>query len=175
MLIVVDVETNGSCAGLYSMIELAAISVPTNPNKESKTFYTTLAPLPDATFENEALAITGRKHEDTLSFTDPREAMVLFDSWLSSLQVPLKDRFTSDNVGFDWQFVNHYFIRFLGYNPFGFRQIAVPCNYTGMRKDINKRHHWKKWIKTPHDHNPINDCMGVVEALREMQKRGLTW
>ena len=175
MLVVVDVETNGPTSGLFSMIELAAISVPWNPAAESRTFYSTFAPLPDASYEDEALVVTNTKHEDTLKYTDPLEGMQNFAAWLTSLQAPVKDRFTSDNVGFDWDFVNHYCWRFLGYNPFGFRQVSIPCNYTGMRKNINRRHEWKKYRITEHTHNPIDDCKGVVEALRAMQQRGLTW
>lgn len=39
--------------------------------------------------------------------------------------------FVGFNAGFDWSFVNWYFLRFLGENPFGFAPLDIKSYYMG--------------------------------------------
>jgi hypothetical protein len=52
------------------------------------------------------------------------------------------------NVAFDWQFINYYFHRFLGRNPFGFSGRRIGDLYAGMVKDASKATEWKKYRVT---------------------------
>jgi hypothetical protein len=46
--------------------------------------------------------------------------------------------FISDNPAFDWQFINYYFHRFLGQNPFGFSARRIGDLYAGLVRDASK-------------------------------------
>ena len=85
-----------------------------------------------------------------------------------------KPTFISDNVAFDWQWLNYYLHTYCGKNPFGFSGRRIGDLYCGMVKDASKNQEWKIKLRiTKHTHNPLDDAMGNVEALLAMQKMGL--
>lgn len=162
--IMVDVEADGPAPGLYSMIELGAVIV--EPGC-SRTFYTNLKPISDD-YVFDALAVTGYERSETLEFKDPCDAMIEFNQWLKQ-QVPNGQlMFVSDNNGFDWQFVNYYFHKYLMKNPFGHSSTNLGSLYKGMERDffVNFKH----LRKTKHTHNPVDDAKGNAEAMLEMLK-----
>jgi len=107
-----------------------------------------------------------------LAFDDPKAVMENFAAWLEqhSKGRPI---FVSDNLAFDWQFINYYFHRFLGRNPFGFSGRRIGDLYTGLVKDASKATEWKKYRITAHTHNPVDDARGNAEALRKFKELGL--
>ena len=161
--VMVDVEADGPCPGLYSMIELGAVHVTTK-----QTFYTTLRPF-GAKYIQASLDVTGHTHEETLTFKDSTAAMTEFAAWLKSV-CPDNPQFISDNNGFDWQFVNYYFHVILGNNPFGFSSQNLGSLYKGMKQDI--RQNFKHLRKTAHTHNPVDDACGNAEAMLAMAEQG---
>jgi hypothetical protein len=96
--------------------------------------------------------------------------MERFAAWVveSSKGKPV---FASDNLAFDWQFVNWYFHGYLGRNPFGWSGRRIGDLYCGMVKDGYAT--WKHLRKTPADHHPVNDAKGNAEALLAMIGMGL--
>jgi len=125
----VDVETSGPYPGEYSLLAIGACVVD-NPEK---TFYVELKPVSDASTE-EAIAI----HKLSLAELaehglEPAEAMNLFKDWLAA-QTPEGGQpiFVGFNAAFDWMFVNDYFHRFLGYNPFGHAALDIKSFYMGL-------------------------------------------
>src|SRR5690348_1494989 len=51
-------------------------------------------------------------------------------------------------------------------NPFGFSGRRIGDLYCGMKMDTRLNQEWKKkYRKTSHDHNPVNDAIGNAEAL----------
>jgi hypothetical protein len=165
-LVVVDVESDGPVPGKYSMVCLGAVVV--EPSL-SRTFYGRTRPISELWLP-EALAVSGFRREDHLRFDDPREVMARFAAWLkeSSRGRPV---FCSDNLAYDWQFVNWYFHQYLGENPFGWSGRRIGDLYCGMVKDGYAT--WKHLRKTPHDHDPVNDAKGNAEALLAMVEMGL--
>jgi ribonuclease T len=128
LLISVDVETAGPYPGRYSLLSIGACVV-ADP---SLTFYVELQPVsPDAV--PDALAVTGLDME-TLAEQGlaPAEAMLSFAGWLDTV-APAGTRpvFVGFNAPFDWMFVNEYFHRFLGYNPFGHNALDIKSFYAG--------------------------------------------
>lgn len=91
-----------------------------------------------------------------------------FELWLS--QFPGHPLFVSDNPAYDWQWINYHFHKELGRNPMGFSARRIGDFYAGLRGDFYKANEWKKLRVTPHDHNPVNDAMGNVEAFDRMLK-----
>jgi len=164
--IVLDCEADGPAPGLYSMISFGAVVVEPALNR---TFYGQLFPISDD-FVPEALAVSGHTREETLNFPDPKETMEKFKEWLDSLKA---DRlmFVSDNNGFDWQFINYYFWRYLGYNPFGHSSTNLGSCFKGFSKSmfVNFKH-----LRTEkHTHHPVADARGNAGALLKMKEMGL--
>ncbi|HSN90546.1 MAG TPA: exonuclease [Anaeromyxobacteraceae bacterium] len=165
-LIVVDVEADGPIPGKYSMVSLGAVVV--EPSL-GRTFRGRVRPISEAWLP-EALAVSGVTRAEHLGFDDPAEVMAAFERWVleSSKGRPM---FCSDNLAFDWQFVNWYFHTYLGRNPFGWSGRRIGDLYCGMVKDGWAT--WKHLRKTPHDHDPVNDARGNAEALLAMIEMGL--
>ena len=90
-----------------------------------------------------------------------------FAEWLK-LYSKGRPVFVSDNPAFDWQWINDGFLRTLGYNPFGHSARRISDFYAGVRRDFYRTQDWKRWRRTPHDHNPVNDAMGNVEAFEKI-------
>ncbi|GJM00685.1 MAG: hypothetical protein DHS20C07_23640 [Methyloligella sp.] len=161
-IIMVDVESDGPIPGDYSMISFGAVIV---EQGLEKTFYGQLKPISEKWIP-EALAVSGFNREETLEFDDPKVVMEKFSKWLNE-NCKTRPLFFSDNNGFDWQFINWYFIHFLDNNPFGFSSTNLGSLYKGLVKDTFKN--FKHLRKTKHTHNPVDDAMGNAEALLHMK------
>ena len=164
--IMVDVETDGSIPGDYSMICFGAVVV--EPTL-SKTFYGQLRPI-SGRWIPDALAVSGFTREQALEFPEADSVMRQFQAWLSEHSGG-RPMFISDNNGFDWQFVNWYFHHFLGENPFGHSSTNLGSLYKGLVKDtfVNFKH----LRQTKHTHHPVDDARGNAEALLAMREMGL--
>ena len=160
--VMVDVESDGPIPGDYSMISFGAVIV---DQKLDKTFYGKLKPISEKWIP-EALRVSGFSREETLEFDEPKNVMVRFQDWLNE-NCKSRPMFFSDNNGFDWQFINWYFIHFIDENPFGFSSTNLGSLYKGMVKDMFKN--FKHLRKTKHTHNPVDDAMGNAEALIHMK------
>jgi hypothetical protein len=165
-LVVVDVEADGPIPGKYSMVCLGAVIV--EPTL-SRTFYGRTRPI-SAEWVPEALAVSGFSRPEHEAFDDPREVMARFEAWVAENSKG-KPVFASDNLAFDWQFVNWYFHALLGRNPFGWSGRRIGDLYCGMVKDGYAT--WKHLRKTPSDHHPVNDARANAEALLAMIDMGL--
>src|SRR3989338_4529440 len=87
-----------------------------------------------------------------------KETFKKFSDWLN--QFPGRLIFVSDNPAYDWQFINYYFHKFLGSNPFGHSARRISDFYAGLMGDFAETQSLKKLRITEHDHNPVHDAMG---------------
>lgn len=158
-----DVETDGPAPGLFSMIAFAAVVVEESLHNTFGPVY--LKPISE-NFDPEYLAITGYSRERTLNFSDPYHVMLNYATWVSKIKNP---KFISDNNGFDWMFINYYFWKFLGKNPYGFSSQNLNSFYKGLTKNFHAS--FKNLKITQPDHNPLNDALGCAEAMLEMCKQ----
>lgn len=167
-LIVVDIEADGPIPHKYSMVCFGAIVV--EPSL-AKTFYGRTRPVSEE-FVPEALAISGFSREQHSTFDDPRAVMLEFRDWLgeNSQGRPV---FISDNLAFDWQWINYYFHYFTGENPFGFSGRRIGDFYAGLEKDFFAASKWKKFRRTGHTHDPVDDAKGNAEALLKIREMGI--
>jgi DNA polymerase III epsilon subunit-like protein len=165
-LIVVDVEADGPVPHLYSMVSFGAVVV--EPSL-ALVFKGELRPVSERWLPG-ALAVSGVSRERHLSFEDPAPVMARFERWIqeSSKGRPV---FASDNLAFDWQWINYYFHAYLGRNPFGWSGRRIGDLYCGMVKDGYAT--WKHLRQTAHDHDPVHDARGNAEALLAMIGMGL--
>lgn len=167
-LVVVDVEADGPIPGEYSMVCFGAVVV--EPSLR-KTFYGQVRPITDR-YLDEALRVSRFTRAEHLEFNDPSAVMEEFGGWLAAVA---KGRavFISDNLAFDWQFINYYFHRFTGRNPFGFSGRRIGDLYCGLVRDMSKATEWKQFRRTRHTHNPVDDAKGNAEALLHFETLGL--
>jgi hypothetical protein len=161
--IIVDVEADGPCPGLYSMVSFGAVILSEDLDK---TFYGQCRPLVNADWIPEALAVSGHTREEVMTFPSPEITMLGFANWLDKHN---KGRaiFWADNNGFDWQFINWYCHKFLGYNPFGFSSQNINSLWKGITRDMFAS--FKHLRKTKHTHHPVDDAIGNAEAMLAMR------
>lgn len=126
----VDVETSGPEPSGYALLSIGACQVA----DERQRFYAELQP--DRTgASSEALAVSRLSMKDLARDGLPAgEAIRQFADWLESIvpgeKCPI---FVAFNAAFDWMFVNDYFLRYLGRNPFGHSALDIKAYYMGMR------------------------------------------
>lgn len=98
-----------------------------------------------------------------------RETFEAFDAWLT--EVGGTPVFVSDNPAYDYQFINYYFHLYLGRNPFGHSARRISDFYAGLTRRWSNTQEWKRLRRTEHDHHPVHDAMGNVEAFEEICRR----
>ncbi len=136
----IDIETSGPNPGNYAMLSIGACTI-TEPRE---TFYIELKPDADG-FLQQSLAVN-KLSLKILRETGipPKDAMLKFSRWISRV-VPEGSQpvFTAFNAPFDWMFINDYFHRYLGHNPFGHKALDIKALYMGLRKT--------NWLKTSYN------------------------
>ena len=105
---------------------------------------------------------------ETLKEFEEKEVFEKFDKWLTEITKGERPVFVSDNPAFDWQWINDGFWRNLDKNPFGHSARRIGDFYAGLVGDFTNASSWKKLRVTPHDHNPVNDAMGNLEAFERL-------
>jgi ribonuclease T len=124
----VDIEASGPVPGEYSLLTIGACLV----DEELTTFAVSLMPL-NRNAMPDAMSVNGLSL-DELERTgqSPPEAMAAFGEWVAqATQDGTKAVFVGLNAPFDWSFVNYYFYRFVGDNPFGFTALDIKALYMG--------------------------------------------
>ncbi len=162
-LYVVDVESDGPCPGEYSMVSLGVVRV----DRQMLTTYKACFHPISEQWVPEALAISGITRDDmwALPHREPYYGMLGLQDFLTTTNVGGRPTFLSDNPAFDWQWVNYYFHRYLKENPFGFSARRIGDFYAGLERDFGAATAWKKFRRTAHTHDPVDDAKGNVEAL----------
>lgn len=165
---IVDVEADGPIPADYSMVCFGAVRF---DSALATTFFGRTRPISDHHLP-EALAVSGYSRAEHETFEDPKETMARFATWLEQHSQG-RPVFVSDNLAFDWQWINFYFHRYLGRNPFGFSGRRIGDLYAGLVRDFSKATEWKKFRTTRHSHHPVDDALGNAEALRKIGDLGL--
>jgi DNA polymerase III alpha subunit (gram-positive type) len=166
----VDVETAGPNPSQYSLLTIGACTVEDNP----RTFYVELKPVNDK-ITAEAYAT---HHLDMKRLAErgapPAKAMSDFGAWLSELSsAGQKLVFLSFNAPFDWMFVNDYFYRFTGHNPFGHSALDIKSFYMGLTgvswSETSMRHIGPRYLRDEQlTHHALRDAMDQAEIFQKM-------
>lgn len=122
----VDIEAAGPHPSRFALLSIGACRV----TDLADTFYIELRP-DRGDVDPRAMEVSG------LSFsmldkhgTPPGEAMQAFADWISN-RIPSRPIFVAFNAPFDWMYVNDYFHRYLGHNPFGYSALDIKALYLG--------------------------------------------
>jgi DNA polymerase III epsilon subunit-like protein len=155
----VDIEASGPIPGEYSMLSVGACKV----GDMDKNFYVELKPISER-FTEEAIRVCGLDMQALKERgAEPQEAMSSFVQWVETVAGGKKPVLVGFNAGFDWSFVNYYFVKFLGKNPFGISCIDIKSVWFG-KKNCEWTQTYKKHIKRalaldiPHTHNALDDA-----------------
>ncbi len=146
-LIFVDCEAAGPCPGTGQLTEFGAVKYP----EGKRQFHGVI------TTRDGAPPIEGIE----------RAVFEVFNKWLMDLGYE-RHIFVSDNPAYDWQWINDGFHRHLGSNPFGHSARRISDFYAGLCGDWHKTQNWKRLRVTKHDHNPVHDALGNMEAFKRM-------
>lgn len=124
----VDIEASGPVPSLFSMLSIGACLV----RSPEDGFYAELKPI-NSKADPEAIAVSGL-HLATLQETGlpPALAMSNFADWIANVSSPRQAIFVGFNACFDWTFVNWYFHRYIGVNPFGHAALDIKSYYMGL-------------------------------------------
>ncbi len=125
----VDVEASGPYPERYSLLSIGACLVD-NPDEG---FYVELKPAKSQVLES-AMRVSQLSIERLAKEgMPPALAMQEFRDWLRKVapagQRPIMVAF---NTPYDWAFINHYFLEYLGENPFGHSAIDIKAFYMGL-------------------------------------------
>jgi hypothetical protein len=168
----VDVEADGDPCPIYSMVSFGAIVVQEDLYS-APTFDGKVAPISN-NWIPEALAVSGYSREEHVAFEAPEIVMPRFHEWLKAQAATSVDgrvMLISDNVAFDWQFINYYLHVYAGENIFGWSGRRIGDLYGGMmRSAMTSDRHWKRMAKTTEDHSPLNNARGNAEVLVEFKR-----
>jgi DNA polymerase III epsilon subunit-like protein len=164
----VDVETAGPVPGDYALLSIGACLV----EDPSVSFYVELQPDREKT-SAEAMSIHGLSL-DTLksSGQPPAEALAEFRAWVQNVAGEgKKPVFVALNAPFDWMFINDYFHRYLGENPFGHSALDIKAYFMGQMgvawQETSMRHMSRHFLEERHlTHNALADAQDQAEIFR---------
>ncbi|AQS85922.1 MAG: 3'-5' exonuclease [Acetobacter aceti] len=169
----VDIEASGPIPEKYSMLSVGAC-VTSNP---SKNFSCYLKPI-SKEFVPEALKVTGLSLEHLQEEgIEPIEAMTKLKVWLHSLtETEETVVFVGFNASFDWSFINYYFHKFLGGNPFGISALDIKSMYFGATNCTWKSTRSSEIAKIVKprslgDHNALHDAIYQAELFELIRKK----
>lgn len=167
-LFMVDVEADGPCPGLFSMVGFAAMRV--DADAAGPYFTARLAPISERYLPH-ALKACNTTREQQLTYADPQSTMREFVLWLSKHSKEGRPVVISDNPAFDFSFLSYYLWAVTDSNPFGHSARRIGDFAAGLERDFFASSRWKRYRKTPHSHDPLDDVRGNVEALLELSRR----
>lgn len=97
----------------------------------------------------------------------PQATAAAFAAWLKET-VRGRPVFVSDNPAYDFMWIAALFDEAGMENPFGHSGRRISDFWAGTQGNWSDTQAWKRFRKTKHDHNPVNDAMGNVEAFERI-------
>jgi DNA polymerase III epsilon subunit-like protein len=140
-------------------------------------FFCELKPI-NNNADPKALEVSGLSLDKlTRTGRPPVQAMDDFLVWLDG--IASKDDslvFVGFNAPFDWSFINYYFHKFIGHNPFGFAGLDIKAYYmgaTGCRWADTRSSVMEGKLRPKHksDHNALHDAQYQAELFRLIREK----
>ncbi len=172
----VDVEAAGPYPGRYSLLSIGACLV-ADPQQ---AFYVELKPV-SREAEASALKVSHLSLESLAETgVDPDRALQQFADWIRQ-STPAGSRaiMVGFNAPYDWAFIDHYFLQFLGENPFGHTALDIKAFYMGLTgcpwDETSMVYVSPRFLKGEQlPHNALADARMQAELFRQLlaQARG---
>ena len=156
--IFVDCEARGTSPVHGVLTEFGAVHYDTRDTFHGRLFDATPDPA------NPAISIVGER------IATDEDVAESFAAWLREHLGNRRPVFVSDNPAYDWQWIAGMFDRAGMDNPFGHSGRRISDFWAGLNRDWSDTQSWKQFRKTAHDHNPVHDAMGNVEAFEEIMR-----
>ncbi|MCL6742285.1 3'-5' exonuclease [Kosakonia sp. R1.Fl] len=173
LYISVDVETSGPIPGEFSLLSIGACLV----HQPETSIYLELQP-DGIRVDPEALVVTGLNLNHLKQHgLAPLDAMTQFENWINAATNSEKKAvFVGLNAPFDWSFINYYFHKYLGNNPFGYTAIDIKAYFmglTGSDWSATKSSHMVKALcpSRRSSHNALDDAQFQAELFSLMMQR----
>ena len=166
----VDVETAGPNPYDYSLLSIGACTM----IEPQSSFYVELKPVNDNALP-EALAVCRLSMEKLAERgEEPSAGMANFEIWVNEVTPEgYRPVFVAFNAPFDWMFVNDYFHRYLGRNPFGHTALDLKAFYMGLNAaswsetsmyDVGRRYLGDRQLT----HHALRDALDQAEIFQLM-------
>jgi DNA polymerase III epsilon subunit-like protein len=172
VFISVDVEAAGPIPGEYSLTSIGACDV----RSDDAAFECLVKPI-NGNFDRKAIEVAGLSLDDLERIgLPPAEAMEGFRRWIArTCGREGRPVFVGFNASFDWSFVNYYFHKYLGANPFGFAALDIKSLYmgaTGCAWDETRSSRIASRLKPQLEgtHNALQDARYQAEMFRLIMK-----
>jgi hypothetical protein len=177
----VDVEADGPCPGLFSMLSLGAVAFdPSRPegDREIGAFSVNLELLEGAAQDHNTMEFW-RNNQAAYDITrqncvHPAEGMAKFSAWLKS--IPGKKICAAYPAGFDFTFLYYYSHRFLRECLLGFSALDMKTYAMCLRNtkyvEATKKNFPKAWFEGsgPHTHVAVEDAREQGQMFMHMLK-----
>ena len=104
----------------------------------------------------------------------PKEALQAFADWIQHV-APEGTRavFVAFNAPFDWMFINSYFHRYLGYNPFGHSALDIKAYFMGQAgvtwAETSMKQMSSRFLDETHlSHNALQDAQDQAQIFQRL-------
>jgi len=165
----VDIEASGPIPGEYSMLSFGACLV----QRPTSTFQRRVRPISDK-FVPEALEVVGTTLEEATQVgMEPKQAMRDFADWIGVNAGDHLPVFVGFNASFDWSFINWYFHRYLGRNPFGIGAIDIKAFYMGLsgcawQETTSRQLPPQFQPSVPQTHDALQDALAQADIFKKL-------
>ena len=162
-LIFVDCEARGTSPVRGTMTEFGAVQYPSRISFHGRLFEGSPDP------ENPAVPVVGKRIASNLAVATQ------FTAWIAAF--PGRAVMVSDNPAYDFMWIAGMFDAAELPNPLGHSARRISDFWSGLNQDWSNTQGWKRFRKTPHDHHPVNDAMGNLEAfeiIMQMMREGIS-
>lgn len=177
-----DVEADGPIPGPHSMLSLGAAAFQLPSEDSVGSFQGTLDLLPGSTMHPSTKHFWDRHPKEyaatRMNLSNPVFVMTKFAIWIESLGKQVTA--VCYPLGFDWSFINWYFHRFVGYNPFGLSGVDIKTlawahqqnlGVTRNFRDTTKRTMPREWFgDRVHNHLALDDAIEQGVTFVRIQK-----
>ncbi len=168
ILISLDCEASGPCPNHGDLLSFGAVVVDSSVlGNDWNGFYSDiLLPACDKYDDGAYKAINITREQHLNATKTIKQGILEFKDWLDLIPRKPNERLVmiTDNPGFDFGWMNYELHNHLGYNPLGHSARRIGDAYCGLKDNMRNTQGWKKLRDAPHDHNPLNDCLGNAQA-----------
>jgi len=168
-IVSVDVETSGSHPSEYALLSIGACTL----FQPRDIFYAELTP--DREQEDpKAMAVHNLTMEHLRDAgRPPAQALREFSRWLEqALPEGSRPLFMGFNAPFDWMFINDYFLRYTGANPFGHSALDIKSFLMGFRRISWDQTSMRNLTDDPLLHNALADAEAQADIFLDILKSG---